>query len=348
MSQPSCPGRLNHADPDLGERRRELFAALVGLHGQRGRPVGSEALARDAGIRLSPASIRSALAELEGMGLLERAHASAGRVPTAAGYELYVRTLVEPAVLPAEIVDEMDRILLRSTREIEHLLNDASRLLSSYTQELGLAVAASLDGEVLSALELTRVDDRRAVLVLRLGAGGVRTLLLELDSPLAHETLAEVEAVLRERLTGRSLAEVRARLAEDPELARKSAVRLVARAAAERWARPVATPLFSAGARYFAEHPEFANATRLGDILESVEAGSPLDRLMVGSLEGQAMVRVGVDEDRALAACSLVSFALPGPVRGAIGVLGPLRMDYARALAVVEAVGSRLAGRLGA
>src|SRR5213075_322343 len=109
--------------------------------------------------------------------------------------------------------------LLHSTREIEHLLNDASRLLSSYTLELGLAVAASLDEEVLSALELTRVDHRRVILVLRLGAGGVRTLLLELDTPLEADELAEVEAVLRERLTGRSLAEVRARLAEDPELA---------------------------------------------------------------------------------------------------------------------------------
>ena len=76
-----------------------------------------------------------------------------------------------------------------------------------------------------------------------------------------------------------------------------------------------------------AEHPEFADAARLGSVLRAVESGTPLDRLMVRSVEGQVAVRVGVDEDRALAGCSLVSYALPGSVRGAVGVLGPLRIE---------------------
>jgi heat-inducible transcriptional repressor len=114
----------------------------------------------------------------------------------------------------------------------------------------------------------------------------------------------------------------------------------------ESWSRPVSTPLFAAGAMHIAEHPEFAVANRLAGILRVVENGAPLERLMVDSVEGHAAVRVGVDEPRELAVCSLVSYTLPGAVRGAVGVLGPLRMDYARALAVVDAVGTRLSGLL--
>src|SRR5712692_8195220 len=140
MSEPSVPGRVSREDPDLTDRQRDVFAALVLLHGRTARPVGSEALARASGIPLSPASIRAALAELEEMGLLERPHASSGRVPTARGWELFVRTLLTPAGLPAAWAEEMDRVLLHQARDIEHLLNDASRLLSALTRQLGLAL----------------------------------------------------------------------------------------------------------------------------------------------------------------------------------------------------------------
>jgi heat-inducible transcriptional repressor len=343
MSQPSFPGGLSQADPDLGDRLRRVFAALVALHGATAHPVASDSLAQRAGIALSPASIRSALVELEAIGLLERTHASAGRVPTARGYEVYVRSLLQPAELPAPLLAELDRVLLHSTRDVEHLLNEASRVLSSMTHQLGLALAASLDHEPLHEIELTPLDRQRALMVLNLGGASVRTLVLELESPLERDELEDVAAVLRERLIGRPLSEVRARLATDPDLARHSAVRLVARATLGSWSHPVSTPLFSAGAMHIAGHPEFARSSRLGSILRVVETGTPLDRLMVASVEGQVAIRVGVDEDDALAGCSLVSYALPGSVRAAVGVLGPLRMDYARVHAVVDAVGSRIA-----
>lgn len=342
MSHPAIPGSLNRSDPDLGERHRQIFAALITLHGQTAHAVGSEALAARPGLGLSPASIRNALADLEALRFLDRAHASAGRVPTALGFEYFVRTLLRIQALPPDLVAEVDQTLQASARDVEELLNQASRLLSSMTRQLGLALASSLEQERLTGLDLTGIDHRRLLLVLDLGGAQVRTLVLELESPLERRELEEVAAVLRERLIGAPLAEVRERLGSDPDLARRSAVRMVARAAAESWSRPVSTPLFSAGAVHIAEHPEFATASRLAAVLGAVEAGSPLDRLMMAQLEGQAAARVGLDEDRGLAGCSLVSYTLPGTVRGAVGVLGPLRMDYARVFAVVETVGARL------
>ncbi len=346
MSYPAFVGNPSGSDPPLNARLREVFSALLEMHRETAHPIGAESLAHHAGLRLSPASVRAALAELEALGLLEQRHASAGRAPTLRGIELYVRTLLAPAVLPHEVVAEVERTLVRSTRDIQHLLNEASRLLSTLTRQLGLALAASLDDEPVHEIELASLDPRRCLLVLDLGGGNVHTLVLELETPLEQGELAEVAHVLRERLGGRPLAELRERLAGDADLARHSAVRVVARAAMASWARPVSTPLFTSGVMHMAEHPEFASAARLGSVLRAVEAGTPLGRLMVTSVEGHVAVRVGVDEDRALAGCSLVSYALPGSVHGAVGVLGPMRMDYALALAAVDVVGSRVADLL--
>jgi len=343
MSEPSFPGRLNAADPVLSDRQRRVFASLLAVHAETARPVGSESLASEGGIPLSPASIRGALAELENLGLLERTHASAGRVPSAQGYELYVRHFLAPPPLPAGAITEIDQTLRNAARDVEHLLSEASRLVAQLTDQLGLAHAASLDCERLHMLDLAPLDPRRLMLALHLGGSALYTLGLELESPLDRAAVATVEGVLRERLVGLSLAEVRDRLSRDPDLVRDTAVRMVARAAAARWAEPVSTPLYSAGVSRFAGHPEFADARQLRPVLHALESGPPLDRLLIGSVEGHAAVRVGIDEDAALASLSLVSYVLPGAVRCAVGVLGPMRMNYALALAAVDAVGARVA-----
>jgi len=341
MESYAVPGRLSREDPDLSERQRELFLALVRLHEDSARPVGSESLAQ-AGIALSPASIRHALGELESFGLLERAHASAGRVPSARGYEFLVRALLMPRPLPAEVTDEIRRRLATSTHDVEHLLQEASRLLSTLTRQLGLAVAHSIDTDTLERIDLESLGERRVLMVLGLEGGAAQTLVLELDSPLERDELEEVASVLRERLVGHRIADVRERFAVDRELVRRSAVRLVVRAASQSWSMAVATPLISAGSAHIAGQPEFASSDQLSPILRAVETGTPLDRLMVSGIEGQAAVRVGFDESTGLSGCSLVSFPLPGNVRAAVGVLGPMRMNYARALAVVDTVGVRL------
>ena len=341
MSQTAFPGRLIPDDPDLSERQQRILAALVELHGAMARPVSSELITQHGDIAMSSASVRAELSELETLGLLERSHSSAGRVPTPTGFSLYVRTLLTPAALDLDTVAQVEGRLSHSARDVRQLLDEASQLLATLTHQLGLALAVSLAGEMLKGLDLARLDDRRALLVLDLGAETLRTLVLELESELERDELEQVAVVMRERLVGRTLSEVRDRLEHDPELVRKSAVRIVSRAAALSWEQPVETPLYRSGAMHIAEQPEFSRS--VGPILRAVESRSPLDRLLVLGIEGQVAARVSLDEDAALAGCSLVTYSLPGRVRGAVGVLGPMRMNYALAFAAVDAVGARVA-----
>ncbi|MCC6653230.1 MAG: hypothetical protein IT348_18900 [Candidatus Eisenbacteria bacterium] len=348
MFEPAFPGRRLSGDPQLSERQRAVFGALLHLHGLAARPVGAERIARDGDLRLSSGSVRSALADLEGMGLVERRAGSTARVPSARGYEFFVRALLEPATLPAELEDAIDAQFASSAHDVERMLQDASRLLGSLTHQLGLALAVSLDRETLESLDVEPLSDRRVLLHLGLGAHSARSLVLELETPLDRTALEQVEGVLRERLLGRSLAQVRERLSDDLELARNAAVRIVARAASASWTRPVDVQLLSSGAMHIANQPEFASPQDLGGVLHAVESGDPLNRFMVRGIPGQAGARIGLSGPPALAGCSLVSFSLPGAIPGAVGVLGPVRMDYAFTLAVVERVGTRISDLLSA
>jgi heat-inducible transcriptional repressor len=348
MSTPAIPGRLTPSDPQLSERQRHVFARLVALHRRDARPVSSDRLGRAAELRRSGASLRGTLAELEELRLLERPRAGGGRVPSPSGWEYFVRAVLEPAAIPAEVEDAVAERLRQSRHDVERLLHEASRLLASFSHQLGLALAASLEDEALVSLELETLGERRALLVLGLAGHRSRTLVLELDTPLDLQALEEVSKVLREHLLGGTLADARERLAADPALARHSAVRIVARAAAASWRRPVETPLLTAGVSHIAEQPEFADGSRLTPVLRALESGSPFERLMVSGLQGHAGVSVGFSVERGLAGLSLVSFPLPGAVSGGVGVLGPLRMDYATTIALVDLVGTHVADLLSA
>src|SRR5262245_32988836 len=168
MSHIALPGRLSPGDPDLTERQREVLFAVVREHGRSAKAVSSECLVTTAAVRGSAAGVRSVLAELESLGLLARSHASAGRVPSGAGWAYFVRQGVTPRPLPPDLLTELDERLSRSTRDIEDLLHEAARVLAGVSLQLGLALARSLDEERLTRLELAGLSPDRVLLVLTL------------------------------------------------------------------------------------------------------------------------------------------------------------------------------------
>jgi heat-inducible transcriptional repressor len=343
MSRVEIPGNTQVRDPELSPRQRQVFEALVDIHARTARAVGSETLVTQARISLSPASIRTTLVELESLGLLAQPHASAGRVPSPAGYRFYVRNLVRPAELDPVQAAELDAALRRSAHDVEHLLGEASRLLSEFSRQLGVALAPALANAVLEGVELVPVSGRKVMLMMTLRGGAVRTLVLELDSMLIRSELEEVARVLLGRVLGEGVERVRAMMAGDPGLVRDSAVRMVMRVMLESWPAAAGSALYAVGASNIAAQPEFAGNEDLPSILRIMESGAGLDRIMLEGVEGLPAVRVGVDEAQALSRCSLVSYRLPGRLAGAVGVLGPMRMNYARVLALVDRVGQRLA-----
>src|SRR4029077_16441722 len=170
MSSPAIPGRLTPSDPQPPDRQRHVFARLVAVHRREARPVSSERLGRTPELQRSGAALRGTLAELEELGLLQRprtryrGHAGGGRVPTTTGWEYYVRVVLEPAALPAEVQDAIAERLLQSRHDVERLLQGVSPLVRPFPHQLGLALASSLEDESLTSLELEPLGERRALL----------------------------------------------------------------------------------------------------------------------------------------------------------------------------------------
>ena len=330
---------------DLTPRQRLVLELLVRQFLATAKPVASQALAVEGGFAWAPATLRQAMNELEELGLLEQPHAASGRVPTDRGYRLFVDGLTAPAPLTDGEREAVDDVLSRSASDVEELLTQASRLLADLSTQVGFAVAPSLDQAALTGLELVHLGERKVLLVLGVRGGTVRTMQLELESSLGRDELSRVARVLGERLCGRTLAEVRRRLGGDEALVRDGAVAVVADAvlAALSSVRPAG--VFVDGTSSVVRHPEFREATSLRPLLALFDRDSPVPALVArdGAARAGLSVTIGREHGRAdWAHLSLVRFRFEDAGDASIGLLGPRRMDYARAMGLVEFVGRRL------
>ena len=328
---------------DLTPRQRLVLELLVRQFLSTGRPVASGALAVEGGFAWAPATVRQAMGELEDIGLLEQPHAAAGRVPTDRGYRLFVDGLAGPLPLRDDEREAIETSLADSVRDIEELLTQASRLLAELSTQVGFAVAPHAGDAELSGLELVHLGDRRVLLVLSVRGGLLRTMQLELTSALARPELERVARLLAERLLGLTLAEVRRRLAGDEALVRDGAVAIVADAVAAALATTRPPGVFVDGAARVARHPEFRDTLQLRPLLALFDRGEPWQELVAGDDSAGLSVTIGREHGRAdWAHLSLVRFRMPGPGDASIGLLGPRRMDYGRAMGLVDFVGRRL------
>ena len=339
----NAPRRL----ADLTPRQRHVLELLVRQFLSTARPVASQAIAVEGGFAWAPATLRQAMNELEELGLLEQPHAASGRVPTDRGYRLLVDGLTAPGPLAEDECCAIEDVLARSARDVEELLTQASRLLADLSTQVGFAVAPNPDDAELTGLELVHLGERRVLLVLSVRGGTVRTMQLELVSPLGRFELERVARLLDQRLLGRTLSEVRRRLAHDEALVRDGAVALVAEAVVSALATARPPGVFAFGTSHVARHPEFREATSLRPLLALFEHGEPW-RERVGGDEGAGLsVTIGREHGRAeWAHLSLVRFRIAGAGDASIGLLGPRRMDYGRAMGLVDFVGRRLSSIL--
>jgi heat-inducible transcriptional repressor len=326
-----------------------LRAVVAGYVGEAA-PIGSRTLANLLAVNLSAASVRNVLAELAELGLIEKPHASAGRLPTERGLRLFVDSLLPRTELaPLERRDIAWRLESSGADEVVHVTSD---LLSRHTRLLGFVVTPRLDRLVLRHVSLVRLSAERLLVVLVSHVGTAHRRVVEAPESLAQAELDRITAVLSERVQGRTLPEVRERLAREAELLRHQANRLLElaisvgrRALASD--HDAAVDLVIETRLALLEQPEFQDPRRVRDLFEAVETKARLLEVLDRVLEDEGVsVALGEElEDPSLRHCALVAahYASRGGARGALGVLGPSRMDYPRTVALV----SYLAGAIG-
>ncbi len=340
----------------ITERQASVLRAVATSYLSSGAPVGSKMIAHLLPIPLSSASVRNTLAELTELGLVEKPHRSSGRVPSEAGLRVFVDALLSPSDLPRSEQRGIDFDVERA--EGDGIVSAASRLLSHHTRQLGFVSVPRVDRVVLRHVSLVRVARDRLLVVLVSDTGVLRRTI-EADPDLDQRVLDRMATLLSERVAGRTLQEVRARLSREARSLQREAnavlaraIELGRRAVEEADSQPADLVIETRVA--LLEQPEFSDSRRVRDLFEALEAKTGLVEVLDQVLATDG-VRVAIGEeldDPALRGCALVASHYGGaegrePL-GVLGVIGPSRMDFARVIPLVDYLSHRVTGRLSA
>jgi heat-inducible transcriptional repressor len=330
---------------ELTERKREILRRVVEEHVATGEPVGSKGLAESSGLGVSSSTVRYELAELESLGLLTHPHTSAGRVPTEAGYRLYVDELLDrmeprPARFPLDLTQ------MRS--EVEAALQSTTEMLAQVTRLLALVSAPPLETASVRHVEVLVLQPEVVMVVVITSSGAVTKRLFRFGAPVDPGLAEWARAYLNESLVGARLGTtlVRRRF-EDPGLAPGERAFLQALQPAFVEALGEVGPRVyvggAAGLLGDVRADELGSYQRLLEVLETRAAA--LELLSETLDPRRPLVRVGPELDNpALRGAAFVGagYGLANRSLGAVGLLGPLRMDYDKAIRTVRAAAHEL------
>ena len=332
------------------ERRLAVLRAIVEDYVQTREPVGSKALVERHPFGVSSATIRNDMAALEEEGLIAQPHTSAGRVPTDAGYRLFVDRLAEVRAMSAPERKAISGFLSGAV-DLDDVVDRTVRLLASLTHQVAVVQYPSLTRSSVRHIELVPLDGRRVLVVLIAGTGRVEQRIVEAPGEVDEAVLADVRARINAESAGRQLTEASRRLQALPERfdpADRDLVRAVIGALDEALVEEREERVVLAGASNLSRFgPDFAQS--IGPVLDALEEHVVLLRLLSELSSDPSMVAVRIGSENAhegLRSTSVVTSGYGGvDVVAGLGVLGPTRMDYPNTMATVRAV-ARYVSRL--
>ncbi len=329
---------------ELRGRSVEILDAIVKDFIATGEPVGSQSIAPRC--EVSPATVRSVMADLEEQGYLEKPHTSAGRVPTDRAYRLYVDSLVKIRHPSPREVERIDRTLAPPGGALDELIPNAGRVLSELSHHAAVIVAPGFEKTVLSRIEFVKLREDRVLAVLVTSAGLVQNRLIALDFPVGREELEQAANRLTELLgTGASLDQllVRMRAELTEERTAYDALSRKIRELGERAAAPTEQQqrVVVAGEQSFLDEPAFiADVTRMKKLFQDLAQKDRLLQVLVRAADSREVtIFIGAESEfSGSAGISLVAapYQTPDGVTGALAVIGPTRMNYGRVIALVE------------
>jgi heat-inducible transcriptional repressor len=344
--------------PTLDGRAGAILRELVEQYVATGEPVGSRTLSRRLPMALSPATVRNVMADLEGAGLLFAPHTSAGRLPTDRGLRLFVDGLLEVGTLAEDEQRSIAEACASSGRSIEGLLEEASAMLAGLSQAAGMVLAPRNEPGAIRHMEFVALGPGRVLVVLVGEDGQVENRVIAAPPGLPPQALVEAGNYLNSRLSGRTLEETR-RLVEEEVAAHRTELdaltETVVAAGLASWggaagARTGGTLIVRGQARLLEDVTAIERLNSIRGLFERLEAKETMLRLLDLAQNAEG-VRIFIGAGSGLfdsAGCSVIVAPYKDSrerVVGAIGVIGPTRINYGRIIPAVDYT-ARVIGRL--
>lgn len=342
--------------PTLSPRHEQVLGEVVRSYVETGEPVSSRSIVRRHSEPLSPATIRNVMADLEDAGLLFQPHTSAGRVPTAAGYRYFIDRFAAQARLSLD--DELwIRREIDSTRSFEQAVARAVHILAKVSHGLGLILSPPIGHLPVEHVRFLQVPDGRVLVVVISEGGRMHDKLIRPERSFAQDELDRIADHLNRNYSGWTMEAIRTDLSERLAREQDSYGLLAGRALMlcdpRLFDDDSGRQLYVEGAAEIVAAPEFADPGRLGELMGAIEEKRRLVELLSACIvtPEPVSVRIGLNEIAvAGASLALIStrFRAGGQEPGTLGILGPLRMDYERAITtaayLAECVSSTLSG----
>jgi heat-inducible transcriptional repressor len=333
---------------ELDARQRMILASVVRQYILSGTPVGSKAVADQTPEQLSPATVRNCMADLEDNGFLKHPHVSAGRVPTDKAYRFYVDRIVGMSRLPTETEHYIRQHLTAETLHPERLMATVSHVLAEVSHNVGLVLGPALEEKVLEHVKFVKLPDHRILAVIVSKPDLIENKIIRLDEEMSQRDLDRTADYLNAEFRGWSLGTIRLEIFKRLEEMKQLFDQLLSNVAKLlMWgalAEESPGPLFIEGTAQFLDLADFEDVHKVKRLLETFEEKAKLVKILSACLEGRGVdVRILIGKEnptREMHECALIMapYRYRNRAVGALGVVGPMRMEYERAITTVSYV----------
>ena len=321
---------------ELSARKKLILKTIIGDYIRTAEPVGSKAIASRPELRFSSATIRNEMSELEEMGYLEKPHTSAGRIPSPAGYRLYVDELMGKPDLSATDVDRINAVMKLKAKELDRMVSEAGKLISNLTDYTTLAVTPYLQRMTIRKFQIISVSTVDFVIVVVTDSGVVKNKMLRTEAPVTADEAELLTYVLNQTLTGIPIDAI---TPERFDIVRRAAgvtalLVPLAEFLDELIEEMSEQKVFLQGASKLLAYPEYRDVHKAQELLDFISDGSnmPALRTFTRDIDG---VRITIGPENGsgpLQNASMVyaTYNIGTVGKGLIGIVGPTRMDYAK------------------
>lgn len=329
----------------LTGRKRKILEAIIEDYIATAEPVGSRTLAKNYNLGISPATIRNEMADLEEMGYLEQPHTSAGRVPSDKGYRAYVDAIL----MNRRALRSNDFMNIKTMRSggIDRLLRDTLKIISDLTEYTSIALTPHAARSTIKQLELIPFNENSLVVVLVTEAGTINDNIIKLNNVISIKEIDLLNVNLNRIFKGHNVEEIDNRMIEDLQ----NSVNLPLDIS---WLVDVIrnllisetdTEVLVEGTTNFFKFPEYRDIDRIKTILSFIEDSKMIIQLLMPISDNDISITIGSENNiEEVKDCSIitVTYNIKGKHAGTISLIGPKRMDYEKAINIMDSVGSRL------
>ncbi len=332
----------------MDQRKKEILEAIIKSYIETAEPVGSRTIARKYDLGVSPATIRNEMSDLEELGLIEQPHTSAGRVPSDKGYRYYVDCLMENYQLSPREIAYVRKRYAEKVEQIEQVIERTGRLLSHITNYVALVMGPQVKRNYLKHVRLLTLSPGKALLVIVFQGGLVQHRTVGIPEDISTADLERINNVLYHKLEGYAIQQLREDTLQEiyRELVQE---KMVVQKIIDILTSYSGGEIYLDGTVNILNQPEFRDIEKVRLLLSSLEEESMVRQLLLDNAGTGLTIKIGGEnKQQGIDQCSIITatYYIDGEPTGTIGLLGPTRMTYSKAVALVKLVTGNLSNVL--